>query len=118
MYKRQVQGRSLLPLTAGEREGWRNWALCEYRYSGFTTDPLIMTTMLRFEDWKLIIWHGSPATGSKRDGELYNLSADPGELNNLFHDPDHADMRRRLKGVLLDAMAEAEDRTAPQIRPW
>ena len=44
--------------------------------------------------------------------------ADPGELDNLFHDPDHADVRRRLKGVLLDAMAEAEDRTEPQTRRW
>jgi len=113
-----VQGQSLLPLTAGVRDGWRNWALCEYRYSGFTTDPLIMTTMLRFEDWKLIIWHGSPASESKRDGELYNLSVDPGELENLFHDPNHAAIRRRLKGVLLDVMAEAEDRTEPQVRRW
>ncbi len=115
---RGVQGSSLLPLLAGQHDGWRNWALCEYRFSGFTTDPLIMTTMLRQDDWKLIVWHGSPATGGTRDGELYNLSDDPGELRNLFHDPDFAGVRRRLKGVLLDVMAEAEDRTEPQVRPW
>ena len=77
-----------------------------------------MTTMLRSGHWKLIIWHGSPATGGQRDGELYDLSVDPGELRNLFHDPDHADIRRRLKGVLLDVMAETEDRTEPQMRQW
>jgi len=65
-----VQGESLLSLTAEPRnnkskDSWRKWALCEYRYSGFATDPLIMTTMLRYEDWKLIVWHGTPATGGE-----------------------------------------------------
>jgi len=118
-----VQGQSLLPLTTGSTttgstDNWRKWALCEYRYSGFATDPLIMTTMLRYENWKLIVWHGAPATSGERDGELYNLTDDPGELQNLFHDKNYADVRRRLKGVLLDAMAEAEDRTQPQVRRW
>lgn len=112
------QGKSLLPLMDGEHNGWRNWALCEYRNSGFSVDPPIMTTMLRFEDWKLIVWHGAPATLGQRDGELYNISEDPSELNNLFHDPAHADVRRWLKGVLVDVMAEAEDRTEPQVRAW
>ena len=115
---RGVQGESLLPLLSGTRDDWRNWALCEYRYSGFTTDPLIMTTMLRQDQWKLIIWHGHPASGSQRDGELYDLSSDPGELHNRFHDPELADVRLRLKGILLDVMAETEDRTQPQVRSW
>ena len=115
---RGVQGNSLLPLMAGTRDGWRNWALCEYRSSGFTTDPPIMTTMLRSEHWKLIIWHGSPVSGGRRDGELYDLSIDPGELQNLFHDPGHSDIRRRLKGILLDVMAETEDRSELQARHW
>jgi len=120
---RGVQGESLLKLTSPPvssstqvNKSWRKFALCEYRYSGFTTDPLLMTTMLRYEEWKLIVWHGAPATSAQRDGELYNLSKDPGELHNLFHDPKHTAIRRKLKGLLLDAMAEAEDRTEPQIR--
>jgi arylsulfatase A-like enzyme len=118
---RGVQGQSLLPLATGSPGAgsqWRQWALSEYRYSGFHTDPLIMTTMLRHNDWKLIVWHGSPATGAARDGELYNLAEDPGELHNRFHDPDCAAIRRRMKGLLLDVMAETEDRTEPQVRPW
>ena len=113
-----MQGSSLLPLLTGKKVGWRNWALCEYRCSGFTTDPPISTTMLRCEHWKLIIWHGSPAVSGQRDGELYDLSVDPNELNNLYHDPDHAATRRRMKGILLDVMAETEDRTVPQARFW
>ncbi|MEQ8343631.1 MAG: sulfatase-like hydrolase/transferase [Marinovum algicola] len=112
------QGASLLPLARGQAVDWRSWALCEYRYSGFATDPLIMTTMLRHGDWKLIVWHGEPACGTTRDGELYNLAEDPGELDNLYHRPEHAGQRRRMKALLRDAMAEAEDRSAPRARPW
>lgn len=115
---RGVQGRSLLPLLQSNDGGWRPWALCEYRCSGFATDPLIMTTMLRFEQWKLIVWHGEPACGNVRDGEMYDLAEDPGELNNLFDAPEHAGQRRHLKAMLLDAMAQAEDRTEPRARPW
>jgi len=113
-----MQGASLVPLVTEQQPHWRDWALSEFRDSGFTTDPQIMTTMLRHEQWKLIIWHGSPATTGERDGELYDLSNDPHELHNLFHDPEHANLRRRLKLKLLDVMAEAEDHTHPRIRDW
>ncbi len=115
---RGVQGESLLSLMEGKHKGWRQWAISEYRYSGFATDPLIMTTMLRYQHWKLIVWHGNPATGGVRDGELYNLAEDPGELNNLYHHPEFTDKRRFMKGKLLDVLAETEDHTEPQSRPW
>ena len=113
-----VQGQSLLPMMRGVQEAVRPWAMCEYRNSGFPTDPLIMTTMLRHGDWKLIIWHGPPACGNTRDGELYNLADDPDELHNLYHDPRQASQRRKMKQLMLAAMANAEDRTAPRSRPW
>lgn len=113
-----VQGKSLLPLAKGHDEGWRTWALSEYRYSGFATDPLIMTTMVRSGNWKLIVWHGEPACGNNRDGELYNLADDPGELHNLYHAPEYSDRRLQMKSLLLEAMASSEDRTETQLRPW
>lgn len=112
------QGASLLPLISGESDNWRNWAISEYRDSGFSMNPQLMTTMLRFEKWKLIIWHGKPATGGERDGELYDLDVDPHELQNLFHEISHIKIRRRLKSLLLDVMAESEDRTQRQVREW
>lgn len=113
-----VQGRSLLPLMSDPELAFRPWALSEYRDSGFTTDPLIMTTMIRHENWKLIIWHGQPACGNERDGELYNLSEDPGELDNLYHLPEYTSQRHKMKSLLLDAMSEAEDRTESALRSW
>lgn len=112
------QGQTLIPLTLGQAANFRSWALCEYRYSGFTTDPLIMTTMLRQGDWKLILWHGQPACGNTRDGELYDLSTDPHELQNLFNNPDHASRRREMKRHMIHAMTLAEDKTENQSRPW
>ena len=79
---------------------------------------MIMTTMLRHNEMKLIVWHGDPACGNARDGELYDLSSDPGELRNLFHLPEYADQRRKMKARLLDVMAAAEDRTEPRLRNW
>ena len=107
-----------MPLMNGQTQDVRGFALSEYRNSGFVTDPLIMTTMVRFADWKLIVWHGAPACGTKRDGELYNLAEDPGELHNLYHKPEYLAQRRKMKAVMLDAMSEAEDRTAPRTRQW
>ena len=112
------QGESLLPLARGEVQSIRPWALCEYRDSGFPTEPATYTTMLRHGDWKLIVWHGEPACGSARDGELYNLATDPAELHNLFHDIAYRDKRREMKTLLLDAMESTEDRTAPRVRDW
>jgi len=109
------QGESLLPLARGEVQSIRPWALCEYRDSGFPTEPATYTTMLRHGDWKLIVWHGEPACGSARDGELYNLATDPAELHNLFHDIAYRD---KMKTLLLDAMESTEDRTAPRVRDW
>lgn len=116
-----IQGNSLLPLLDSQCE-WREWAISEYRDSGFTTDPKIMTTMLRYKQWKLIIWHSNlaagPALSGERNGELYDLSSDPAELYNLYYDPQYTQIRRQLKLKLLDAMAESEDRTQPQVRKW
>ncbi len=113
-----VQGRSLLPLMGGEHKGWRNWALTEFRSSGFPTDPQLFTTMVRQGQWKLVIWHGAPTCNNQRDGELYDLENDPAELNNLFHDPAHRQHRRQLKSILLDVFQAAEDRSLRQSRPY
>ena len=48
------------------------------------------------ETHRLTIYPGTP------DGELFDLTADPAELNNLWYDPAHASLRSDLIRRLLD----------------
>jgi arylsulfatase len=106
------QGSSILPLAAGTAtEGPRDFAICEYRNSGHPYDPAVHTTMLRHDRYKLIVWHGRPSTDRGREGELYDLVADPRELDNLWDDPAHLATRTRLQEMLLDVLVATEDRS-------
>lgn len=49
------------------------------------------TRMVRAAGWKL-----SYSFFNVRDGQLYDLTKDPIEMNNLFHDPAHQGERREL----------------------
>ena len=110
------QGSSLLPLiTGGRDEPWRDFALCEYRDSGHPGALPVNTTMLRRDEWKLVIWHADPGTGSAPEGELYNMEEDPDELDNLFNRPEHLETRRRLKAELIDTIVTTENRSAPRV---
>ncbi|WP_108485100.1 sulfatase-like hydrolase/transferase [Oceaniglobus ichthyenteri] len=51
-----------------------------------------------------------------RESELYDLEADPGELNNLIAVPSHSDTRAMLAKRLVERMVEAGE-TAPRIDP-
>jgi arylsulfatase A-like enzyme len=47
-----------------------------------------------------------------RDGELYDLAADPDELENLYDRPEHADLRRQLFERMLHVRLEDDGRAA------
>lgn len=113
------QGMSLLPLARGEADAEsRGWALCEYLDSGHPYDPPVRLTMLRHDRYKLIVQHGPPATDRPRTGELYDLEADPNELDNLWDDPGSADTRIGLEQMLLDVMVATRDRSQPREAFW
>lgn len=113
------QGESLLGLASGDAETiWRDWALSVYRNSGHPYDPAVHTTMLRHGRWKIVVYHGEPATGRERAGELYDLSDDPQELRNLWDDPEWRETRMRLQERLLDVLVATEDRTQPRDAFW
>jgi hypothetical protein len=64
------------------------------------------------------VWHGEPAGQRQRDGELYDLDADPGEHRNLFHDERHARTREAMKDILLDVSASIEWPVPPRTAAW
>ncbi len=114
-----AQGSSLLSLAADPAAPpVRDWALCEYRNSGHPYDVPVHTTMLRHDKYKLIVWHGAPATDRVRDGELYDLEVDPDELDNLWSDPQHRQLRAELSELLVDVLVSTEDRSKIRDGYW
>lgn len=53
-------------------------------------------------EWKLAIYLG------EEFGELYNLTQDPGEQRNLYHEPAFQEMKHRLTLELLQDMERSE----------
>jgi N-acetylglucosamine-6-sulfatase len=98
-----VQGRSLLPLLDGRREGWRSSFLVEYYSEGAWPwlvgmgYKAIRTTRHKYIHW---IHHDGMA-------ELYDLERDPCELDNRAGDPAYADVRGVLREELRRLTADA-----------
>ncbi len=108
----RIEGRSLLPLTRGERPGrWRDAAFSELDY-GFRRARRVLGRgvrdcrgfMVRTADWKYVHWEGFRP-------QLFDLDADPHELVDLGADPRHDAVRARLRERLFDWMATAKRRT-------
>ena len=69
---------------------------------------------IRQGKWKFIDGVGSGGWSGKGDGlpgQLYNMQTDATEQNNLYNDPDHGPIVRRLKNLL--EQSKREGRTKP-----
>jgi N-acetylglucosamine-6-sulfatase len=100
-----MQGRSLLPLLAGKRAGWRKSVLCEY-FSENALPWLIGMgyKAVRTDRHKLIHWVNR---GGGRLDELYDLERDPYELKNLIGSQAYAPVRTKLRKELARLVAES-----------
>lgn len=114
----RAQGASLLPMAEGAAGPPRDWALSEFRNTTHPYDPPVHCTMLRYDVYKVVVYHGPPATARPRAGELYDLAADPGELDNLWDAPAHAGVKADMLARLMDALVATEDRTEPRLCDW
>lgn len=83
-------GESLVPLLHGDTEGWRDEAIVEFAGSGYPS-PSRMVRQGRYKYW--LTWGTDPV--------LYDVVADPDELNNLAGQPDHAEAEARLHTRLM-----------------
>jgi arylsulfatase A-like enzyme len=86
-----VEGRSMLPLLT-QGEPIRDEMLVEHAYIGFPWDPPSYCAVVT-ADWKLVHY----ATGEE---ELYDLEADPYELENLVGNASVAERAALLRGRL------------------
>jgi arylsulfatase A-like enzyme len=93
-----VEVESLLPIARGEKKAIREHLLSAYRES---------QRMVPDERWKLIAYN---AAGEKHT-QLFDLSNDPEELNNLANVPRFAAERARLEKRLTQLRCEFDDPT-------
>ena len=95
------QGKSLRPVIEGSAAAdvIRESVRCEYfdsLDSYFTGGPGAFATMYRRGNYKLSIYHGFGL------GELYDLSTDPWEHDNLWNKPESAELKAALIAESFD----------------
>ena len=103
-----VQGADLCPLLRGEG-AVRDRVLVEYttQYPYLGLDDLVTVSTLIDRRWRISVWQN-------RDwGELYDLAADPHELNNLWSDPAAAPDKEAILVKLIHAIQNHADTS-----PW
>ncbi len=99
-----MQGKSMLPDWTGTGDG-RDHAIIENHHNGSAVHLRTIVT----QRYKLTVYRGQTW------GELFDLSADPGELNNLFDDPAARDVRDGMLRKLIDADLEREPAPQPRV---
>ena len=86
-----VDGRDLTGLLRGAREAVRDVAVTEHPWS----------KALRWKQWRFV--HYQPGMfGAEDVGELYDLSGDPTESRNLYHDGSHQGVVQECRRRLLE----------------
>ncbi|MGH9578332.1 MAG: sulfatase/phosphatase domain-containing protein [Terriglobales bacterium] len=102
----QIQGRSLAPLFAGARKGWRKSILVEYWAEQALPWLVGMSyKAVRTDRYKLIHWVNRGGAGEL--DELYDLDQDPHELNNVIRSRARSVVRERLRRELRRLVADA-----------
>ena len=104
----QFEGRSFRGLAEGSTDpaDWRETVLYEYFWE-FIFPHTPTTFAIRTNDLKLIQYHGIWDTD-----ELYDLRADPREMNNLIEDRGHLETVVELRRQLHELLTNDEGRNA------
>lgn len=89
------EARSLAPIIEGREPSVRDAVYAELARDHIQTGAEYIV-MRRDHQWKLVYYLG------QSDGELFDLSSDPGETRNLWESPDHRDLREKLIRDLLE----------------
>jgi arylsulfatase A-like enzyme len=89
-----MQGRSLVPLLAGDPiSNWRTDFFYEHHFGERRDPPIPATEGVREIRWKYTRWTGIDPVFE----ELFDLDADPGELRNLAMEASHGSQLERLR---------------------
>ena len=116
-----MQGRSIRPLLEGQTpEDWRTGMY--YRYWMHKAHHNVYAHYgIRTLDYKLIYYYndalgqeGSIDETYEPEWELFDLRRDPNELNNVYADPEYADVVKELTDELHRLQAEVKDERYPK----
>ena len=106
-----MDGRSFLPLGAGQEIPWRDYFLYAYYWEkNFPQSPTVFS--LRGDRYKYITYYGLWDTD-----ELYDLQADPDESTNLIDEADHKAIAREMEDKLYAMMADLGGMEIPMNQP-
>jgi arylsulfatase A-like enzyme len=109
-----MQGASIVPLLEGKKEVLHKNAYSDYMNAmPWHRDPIAYASMVRTEDWKLVVSHAGNG-----EGELYDLKEDSAEQHNLFHLPAYRDIKLELYAQLLDRWAQQIDPFPVRKADW
>ena len=89
-----MEARSLVPYLAGTKITPREFVFSEHAGDRILSGTEFMT-MIRDRQFKLVHFVESD------EGQLFDLSADPDEINDLWSDPGYQDVKRRLIDEIL-----------------
>lgn len=107
-----MQGKSLIPLLTGRTQSHRDSVYMEFYNANFNYPTPPMLTSVRTDRWKLNYCDNA------KYGELYDLSADPSEFNNLWNDPHQKDTREMMMQLLMTRMIDSADPLPLGVAPW
>lgn len=109
-----IHGTSLVPLLRGETpENWRDRLY--YHYYEYPSVHMVPKHIgIAKQRWKLMHFY------EFGEYEMYDLQADPDELDNLAEKPEHAEMLAALKQELLELKAHFKDPMdlTPKPKAW
>jgi arylsulfatase A-like enzyme len=98
-----MQGESLVPLFKGDTENFRDAVY--YHYYEYPAVHMVKRHYgIVTEDYKLVHFYYDID-----EWELYDRKNDPQELNNVFNDPEYADVVADLKQQLADLRVKYKD---------
>ena len=102
---RSVQGVDQLQVWCGRSERARDHLLVEHRHQ---PTAIHMKSLVEGR-YKLTLYY------NREYGELFDLAEDPGEIHNLWDEPDAGELKQRLIRRLLDAQLAAEPLPMPRL---
>jgi arylsulfatase A-like enzyme len=106
---KHFEGKSMLPLAQAADPAFRKEWYYEY-YEWPNPEGVRPHRGIRTEQHKLIHYGMDP-----QEFEMYDLAADPGEINNLYGNPHCADVQTKLWGRMQELQEQVPQR--PKIEP-